>query len=449
MKGPRIAVIGAGGSFVIGLIHDLCLTPRLHSCRVTFMDPDQARLDASLLLCTRYAEERGVRLDLRATPDRREALREADFVITIALVDGARRMLEGWAIARKLGYQWGGSYHIMYDEPFWLNFYQLRLFESIVQEMQELCPKAMHLLVSNPVLAATTYLNRVYPRIPTIGLCHGFSGVFQIARILGLDEKSLVYEIPGVNHFVWLTHLSHKGEDVFPLIEAWIEKEAEAHWSSHGPDQLSRKRVDLYKSLGAIPIGDTANWTGASWPWWYHSSPDVERSWQEDSEGPWHEYAQGVRDRPARLREIAGDAKGSIAKAFHLGGEPTGEPMIPIVESVSCDSPRVLIVNILNTNDYVSGIPRDFEVEIPALVSAQGVQGIKTKGLPKPIIAHILRDRVAPVEMELEAYRVGSRELLRQLVLMDKWTQSVEHADRLIDEIFALPYHAELREHYR
>jgi alpha-galactosidase len=97
----------------------------------------------------------------------------------------------------------------------------------------------------------------------------------------------------------------------------------------------------------------------------------------------------------------------------------------------------------------VGGIPRDFEVEIPALVSKQGIQGIKTYGLPKAVIAHILRDRVAPVEMELAAYEQGSRALLTQLVLMDKWTQSVQHANDLINAIFALPYHAELREHYR
>ena len=449
MKDPKISVIGAGGSFVIGLIHDICLTPSLHGATISFMDADQDRLDTSYRLCTRYAEERGVKLKIGMTRDRRESMRDADFVITIALIDGSRRLLEGWAIARKLGYQWGGSYHILYDEPFWLNYYQLRLFESIVKDMIEVCPRALHLLVSNPVLAATTYLNRTYPQLQTVGLCHGFSGVNQIARILGLDQKSLSYEIPGVNHFVWLTHVTHKGEDVFPLVDRWTREQSARYWETHGPDQLSPKRVDLYRRLGVIPIGDTANWTGASWPWWYHSDPEVERSWKEDSEKPWFRYAEGVRDRPARHRRIVDDPEANIAREFHFGDEPTGEPMVPIVESVSYDVPRVVIVNILNSDEYVSGIPRDFEVEIPALVSARGVQGIKTKGLPRPVIAHILRDRVAPVEIELEAYRTGSRDLLTELVLMDKWTKSLEHAGRLIDEIFALPYHQELREHYR
>jgi len=53
------------------------------------------------------------------------------------------------------------------------------------------------------------------------------------------------------------------------------------------------------------------------------------------------------------------------------------------------------------------------------------------------------------VEMELAAYEGGRRDLLLQLVLMDKWTTSVQQARALIDDIFALPYHGALRDHYR
>jgi len=76
-------------------------------------------------------------------------------------------------------------------------------------------------------------------------------------------------------------------------------------------------------------------------------------------------------------------------------------------------------------------------------------QGIRTTALPKAVIAHTLRDRVAPVEIELEAYSKGSRTLLTHLVMTDKWMTSRQQAEGLIDEVFGLPYHAELREHYR
>jgi alpha-galactosidase len=123
--------------------------------------------------------------------------------------------------------------------------------------------------------------------------------------------------------------------------------------------------------------------------------------------------------------------------------------MIPIVESIAYDIPRTQIVNVMNRGEYVPGVPRDFQVEIPALVSKRGIQPIQTDGLPPAILAYIMHDRVAPVNIELEAYERGSKELLFQLVMMDPWSRSEAQALALIDDILALPYHTEMRDHYR
>jgi alpha-galactosidase len=108
----------------------------------------------------------------------------------------------------------------------------------------------------------------------------------------------------------------------------------------------------------------------------------------------------------------------------------------------------VLTGNIPNAGEFVPGIPRDFEVEIPLLASKRGIQGIRTNRLPDAVVALALREMVAPANIELQAYEEGSRELLLQLIMLDPWTRSEEQACRLLDEIFALPYHQELREHF-
>ena len=450
MNNVKISIIGAGGSFTVGLIHDLCLTPNLYGSIISLMDINEDRLNWAYNICERYIKEMEANFKIEKTTDRRDSLKGADFVITTALIDGPRRLRDGWTIAEKHGIKWGGSYHILYDEPFWLNYYQLRLFESITEDMIEICPNAWHLLVSNPVLAGTTYLYRKYPNIKLVGLCHGFAGVYEIAEVLGLEKEYMTFEIAGVNHFIWLTHAYYKGQDIFPMIDEWLKTKAEEYWKTHPEGTLGKKKMDLYRKLGAIPIGDTASITGASWPWWYHSDKNVEEQWGADSRKWWWEYIDYISNTPNRLRAVAEDQSVKIAEAFQLDiKQLTGEPMIPIIESIVCDIPRIIIVNIQNDGEYVPGIPKDFEVEIPALVSKRGIEGIRTKGLPKPIIAHILRDRVAPVEIELEAYNKGSRNLLVQLVLTDKWITSEKHANELIDDIFALPYHKELREHYR
>jgi alpha-galactosidase len=448
----KISIIGAGsGAFSLSMIRDICLTPNLAGSTVSLMDIDPDRLDVAHSVCQRYAQELGFELMLEKTLDRRHSLRDAEFVINTALVAGHQRLREGWAIAQRYGFNWGGSFHVMYDEPFWINFYQLRLFESIIEDMLEICPEAYLLLVANPVLAGITYLTRMYPMARLVGLCHGFGDVYRVAETLGLGREGLTFEIPGVNHFVWCTRLYHNGRDVFPILDRWIAEEApRLRNEGKRAGSLPPKTVDLYQRFGAIPIGDTAHWSGASWPLWYHSDEATERRWMEEPATGWNGYFTHVEKNAADFKYIARSDRDPVVKVTeYFPPRVSGEPMIPIVESISCDIPRVIIGNIQNRGDFVPGIPRDFEVEIPTLVSKRGIQGIQTGGLPPALLAHALRDRVAPVNLELEAYRRGSKELLTQLIMMDPWARSVGQVQAFVDEVLALPYHGELREHYR
>jgi len=448
MSKVKICLIGAGsGCFSLTIIRDICLTPNLEGSTIIFMDINKERLDASYSLCSRLADEMGINLTLEKTMDRHEALKGADFVINTALTAPHERLREGWEIAKKHGYNFGGSYHIMYDEAFWINFFQLRFFESLTKDIMEICPQAWHLMVANPVLAGVTYIRRKYPESKLVGLCHGYNAVYDVAEILGFEKEHITFEVPGVNHFVFLSEFYYKGENAFPILDRWIEEKSEEYWKTNTYDALNPKLVDIYKRFGVLPIGDTASWSGASWPWWYHSDSEIEKRWAQEPEKGWNGYFDGVAENAKRINEFAENSKLKVTDEFKP--EHSRDPMITVLESLACDIPRVIITNVQNTDEYVWGIPRDFEVEIPTLVSKKGIQGIKTNRLPRNVIAHTLRDRVAPVELELEAYEKGSRELLVQLVLTDKWTKSEKQANELIDDIFALPYHEEMRNHYK
>ena len=141
MAQVKITFIGAGsGGFTLSQVNAICRTRNLHGSIISLMDINEDRLNDTHVICDRFVEQMGVDVKFEKTLDRREALKGADFVINTALLHGARRLKEGWTIAEKHGVKWGGSYHILYDEPFWLNYYQLQLFEGIAQDMLELCP---------------------------------------------------------------------------------------------------------------------------------------------------------------------------------------------------------------------------------------------------------------------------------------------------------------------
>lgn len=444
-----IAIIGAGSAvFSLNLIRDLCLTEGLRGSTVTLMDVDPARLAAVAALCRRYAAETGADLAVAATDDRREALRGADFVVNTALVGGHGGLRRGWQVAAGHGYRFGGSLHVMHDEPFWVNYRQLRFFEEVVGDVLAICPEAWYLQVANPVLAGITYLGRKYPEAKIVGLCHGFAGVYQLAERLGLDRGKLTFEIPGVNHTVFLTYADHNGRDVFPLLDAWIEREAAAYWETCRPsDGMGPVAVDLYRRFGVFPIGDTCTVGGGSWPWWYHTDAATERRWHEDPSGWWEWYFAHGEAEVAAIERAANDGTRPVSEAF----PPThsGEVMVPLIEAIAVDRPRVLIGNVLNRGDFVPGLPRDVAVEIPILVSKRGIDGLRTRALPPAVLCHIWRDRLAPVGLELAAYEEGSRQRLLELVQADPWTRSVEQARAMLDEILALPEQAAMRAHYR
>jgi alpha-galactosidase len=445
---PKIALIGAGSAvFSLSLIRDLCLTPNLAGSLVCFMDLDSSRLDGAFNLCQRFAREVGIQLNLEKTPDRRVALQDADFVINTALGAGHHRLQAGWEIGRRHGYRIGGSLHVMHDEAFWVNFYQYRLFEAFIQDILEICPNAYYLQAANPVFAGITLLGRMYPQARIVGLCHGYHGVYHLAQELGLDPARLTFEIPGVNHFVFLTELYADGKNALPLIDAWLAEKAPDYWNEcHNSDDLGPKPFDVYRKLGLFPIGDTANPGGGAWPFWYHTDDETEKHWQEDPwnwyQGHFHRIAQTVAD----IQRISQEP--SIRVTDHFQPKKSGEAFIEMIESIVCDIPRPLVVNVPNTYEYIPAIPKDVAVEIQALVSARGIQGIRTNGLPRQILARVFHDRIGPMEMELAAYEQGSYELLLQLVLMDPFTKSLDQAKALLDEILALPYHAEMRAHY-
>jgi alpha-galactosidase len=446
----KISIIGAGSAvFSLNMIRDICLTPKLRGCTVALMDINAARLDAIYALCARYADEIGIELKLSKTTDRREALRGADIVVNAALVAGHQRLRDGWDAARKHGYRWGGSLHVMHDEAFWINFYQLRLFERVIEDVLALCPNAYYIQVANPVMAGITHLARKYPQANVIGLCHGFGGVYDVAHRLGLTERDkLTYDIPGVNHFVWLTRLRYDGQDVMPLLDQWIAEQAPAFWQRsdwHG--ELNPKKVDLYQRMGAFPIGDTAGDGGGSWGWWYHLDHATEQRWAQNPGRFWHDFFTGGEAEVARIQQISSDP--SVRVTDHFKPEHSHEVIVPVIESLLADVPRVLIGNVINLGEYVPGVPRDFAVEVPVFVNGGGLHPTHTAGLPPAPLASLLRDCVAPTNIELEAFNRGSRKLLLELLMTDPWTRSVDQARAMLDDVLALPEHTELRDHYR
>lgn len=453
--GVKICIIGAGSaSFSVNLVKDVCINKHFKDATITLMDISDERLDAIYGLCTRYKEELGANITINKTKDRREAMKGADFVLNVALNGGHERFLQCMDVGYKNGYRFGGSLHVLHDEGFYINFHQLRLMEDVLQDVMEICPKAYYILVANPVQAGVTYLQRKYKDAKIVGMCHGFNGVYRITDAMGLDRKDVSFEIAGVNHFIWMTSFRYQGQDAYPLLDKWIEDhngliaEGEAFERFRfNADEISRKAVDQYKKFGMFPIGDTPSSGGGAWGWEYHTDAEMEKYYQCE---PYDWYQKLLKTHSTfaeRLNNVVNDKTQKVSDIFSIDASP--EPMIPLMEGLAYDTDTKVVVNILNDGGYMKGLPTDYEVEIAARVDKNGIHPIHNDGLPKPLMSHLLRDRIAPVEMELAAFENHSLELLVDLVMMDPWTKTRAQAEKLVQDILDLPINHEMKEYYK
>ncbi len=445
----RISVIGAGsGVFSLGLVKDICLTPNLAGSEVSFMDIDAERLDFVTKLATRYARELGVDLRFEQTLDRAASLRDADFVINTAYPLGhhhARRMRE---LTARHGYYYGAV-----DLG---DFYELRLMMDVARDMERICPNAWLIQSGNPVFDGCTLMTRE-TGLKIIGLCHGHYGYLEICRVLELDPSRVTWEAPGLNHCIWLTQFRYDGKDAYPLLDEWIETKAEEYWRTHVAErthdiQMSRGTIHQYQMYGLMPIGDTPRTSTNTSNWWYHTDLATKKFWfGEPFGGPDTEiarpfYVANLEERLRQMKAVAEDPRARVTDIF--GTTRTREQQVPIIDALVNNVEGRFQVNIPNRG-VIDGLPDDVVVEVPAIINATGVHPIKPTPLPRKIMLEQIYPRWLEMERGLEAYRTGDLSMLLWTALNNHQTRTYEQAVAVIQDLLAMPEHAELRAYYR
>ena len=435
----KISVIGAGsGQFSLGIVRDLCQIKSLWGSTVSFMDINEERLNAVYNVATRFASELGVDLTFEKTLNRKESLQGADFVINSAMVIGwtDRGVMQG--IARKHDYRSIINLN---------HFLQLHLFMSIIHDMEAICPNAWYIQSANPVFDGCTLITR-QSSIKTVGLCHGFDGgIRNIAAVLGLDPEEIEAQAYGINHNIWLTKFFYRGRNAYPILDEWIEKKAEDYWASqeYRPSgEMGPKAVHVYKRLGLFPVGDTVTPGGGSHFRWYHTDQKEQEKWGEDPAYWWSEYISKVSRQANDFVRIAADP--SIKVTGYFPTEKTKETNVSIIDALVNDKPDILQVNIPNRGS-IPGIAGDVGVEIPALVSGAGIQGLVMSDLPKRILFH-LQESIIQMERCLEAYISRDKEMLIEVILACRQTNTIEQATGVLEELMSLREYHDLAKHF-
>jgi alpha-galactosidase len=435
-KGIKLGIIGAGSAtFSLGLVRDLCCSEDLYGSTITLMDISEERLNNIHSLATRYVDELKVDLKFEKTLSREAALKDADFVINTALFGAHKQHEARRAVGDKHGYYRGAP---------GMNYRQLRFLLSVAQDMERICPDAWLIQSSNPVFEGCTLMTRE-TNTKVIGLCHGHHGYRSIANVLGMDMAHVEALCVGFNHIIYMTHFLYKGEDAYPLIDEWIETKAEEYWHTHELGrgaQLSPAAVHQYKMVGLFPIGDTPRRGG----WWYHIDLETKKRWYGeiggfDSEIGWAGYLEGLAKQVNHIMKVANDTSISVTEEFPP--RRSGEQQLGIIEALTFNKEGRFQVNIPN-NGLIADIPDDVVVEVPAIVSKMGVQGIQVGKLPRNLLLQILWPRMLRMEREIELALSSDRRLFLRIILDDHRTRSLEQAEAFAEDFVSLPINNEM-----
>src|SRR6188474_2297204 len=225
----KITFIGAGSTvFAKNLLGDILSFPELADSTISLMDIDLERLRTSEIVAHKVAEFFEAKPKIEATLDRRRALDNADYAISMFQVGGYRpSTVIDFEIPKKYGIRQtiadtlgiGGIMRGLRTIP---------VFLDICKDMEELCPDVMFLQYVNPMAMNTWAISRA-SKIKTVGLCHSVQGTAeQLARMMGVPIGELNYLCAGINHMAFYLKFERNGEDLYPKIRQVAEAKSYA-----------------------------------------------------------------------------------------------------------------------------------------------------------------------------------------------------------------------------
>ena len=214
-KGLKIVTIGGGSSYtpelVEGLIKRYSELP-VEEYWLVDIEEGKEKLEIVGALAKRMVEKAGVPMEIHLTLDRKEALKDADFVTTQLRVGLLKARAKDERIPLSHGFLGqetngaGGLFKALRTVPVILD---------IAKEMQDLCPNAWLINFTNPAGVVTEALLRYSDHKKVIGVCNVPIGMeFGAADLLGVDKSRITMDQVGLNHMVYGQRVYLDGNDV-------------------------------------------------------------------------------------------------------------------------------------------------------------------------------------------------------------------------------------------
>lgn len=419
---PKITFMGAGSTvFAKNVLGDCMLTPSLAESVIALYDIDEKRLEESYQMLQAINRNNGSKATIEkylGIPNRREALRGANYVVNAIQVGGydpctitdfevPKKYNHRQTIADTLGI--GGIFRALRTIPVMMDF---------ARDMEIECPNAWFLNYTNPMAMLTGAMLRM-AKIKTVGLCHSVQ-VCAENLLKSLDmpyDESVQWKIAGINHQAWLLEIHDKdGNDLYPE----IKRRAAARTEKHN-DMV---RYEIMKRFGYY-VTESSEHNAEYMPYFIKKN-----------------YPELIDRFNIPLDEYPRRCIKQIADWEERGHELTKNPLLThtrsrefasyIMEAMETNQPCKIGGNVLN-NGLITNLPANACVEVPCLVDKSGVQPCVIGDLPEQCAA-MNRTNINVQLLTIEAAKTLKKDYIYQAAMMDPHTA----AELSIDEIVAM-----------
>ena len=373
-KKLKIVTIGGGSSYTPELVegfikrHEVLPVTELW---LVDIEAGREKLETVGALAKRMVEKAGIQMEVHLSYNRRDALKDADFVTTqirVGLLD-ARVKDERIPLSHGIiGQETNGA------GGMFKAFRTIPVILDIEKDIAELCPDAWLINFSNPAGMVTEALNKYGERQngKYIGLCNVPIGMeIAAAKVLKVEHKDLNMTFAGLNHMVFGTKVEVKGEDrTNDLIEALAKGEI---------GQIVRNisdfswNAEFIRGLGIMPC--------PYHKYYYQREAMLQEELKEFSKGKTR--AEIVKGIEKELFDLYKDINLKVKpkQLEQRGGAYYSDAACRLITSIYNDTHDIQPVDFRN-GGAISDIDDDSVVEVSCLITKEGPKPLKIGSLP-------------------------------------------------------------------
>lgn len=376
MRGLKVVTIGGGSSYTPELVEGLIKrydTLPVRDLWLVDIPEGEEKLNIVGNLAKRMVAKAGVPIDIHLTLDRREALKDADFVTTQIRVGLLKARAKDEQIPIKYGVIGqetngpGGLFKGLRTIPVILD---------IAREMKELCPNAWLINFSNPAGMVTEALLRYGEFDKVIGLCNIPIGMrMRVARMLDVEAHRICIDFAGLNHMVFGLNVYVDGENVTERLLALMTGEKTLGLTAKNIPDIEWE-PEFIKALGVLPC---------PYHKYYFQTHEMLREQQAavQEQGTRAEVVQKLEEELFELYKNP-DLDTKPPQLEKRGGAYYSDAACSLIDSIFNDRGDIQTVNVRNSG-AIASIPAESAVEVNCVITRDGPKPIAVGDLPVPV----------------------------------------------------------------